>query len=300
MRWPDRVLVREVGPRDGLQNEARYLPVEVKIELIKTLAQAGVTAIEATSFVHPGAVPQLRDAEAVVGGLGSLSSTVSLSALVGNSRGVTRAAAAGVREVVAVVSASDAHNRANLNTSTGESLRGLTEICGLAREKGIRVRGAVATAFGCPYQGFISKGEVAKVVEGMQSSGIGEITLADTAGMGNPRQVYELTASLTAEYSAVAWALHFHDTRGLGLANVVAGLQAGPITLESSVGGLGGCPFLPGASGNIATEDLVYLLNSMGIHTGIDPAGLIKCSKLLEEHIGRKMPAKYGLGYCGG
>lgn len=293
MKWPEQIFIREVGPRDGLQNEAKYVPVEIKIKLIKALAQAGVTAIEATSFVHPRAVPQLADAEPVIKGIGDIPDGLLLSALVGNVKGIERASNAGVKEVVVVISASDAHNRANLNMSTFQSLQGLRDICALVSEKGIRVRGAVATAFGCPYQGHISENEVRTVVEGMLDSCVGEITLADTAGMANPRQVFELYSSLASYYPGVLWALHFHDTRGLGLANIIAGIQAGATRLESSVGGLGGCPFIPGAAGNVATEKLVYMLNKMGIKTGIDLSKLVKCSEMLEEFFNRKLMDKF-------
>lgn len=292
MQWPDQILIREVGPRDGLQNEAKYVPVETKISLIKTLAQAGVTAIEATSFVHPRAVPQLKDAESLIEGIGSIPVGLVLSALVGNVKGVQRAAGAGVKEVMVVISASDTHNRANLNMSTAESLQGLREICALASEAGIRVRGAVATAFGCPYQGYIGEDEVRVVVEGMLNEGVREITLADSAGLGNPRQVFNISGGFVSFYPGVDWALHFHDTRGLGLANIVAGIQAGVVILESSVGGLGGCPFIPGAAGNVPTEDLVYMLDRMGIKTGIDLDELLKGTQILETVFGRKMPAR--------
>lgn len=215
-----------------------------------------------------------------------------LSALVGNVQGVQRAADAGVKEVVAVISASDAHNRANLNMSTAQSLRELRKLCALASETGIRVRGAVATAFGCPYQGIVGEDEIRIVVEGMLSEGVREITLADTAGLGNPRQVFHLCGSLTSSYPGVRWALHFHDTRGLGLANSVAGIQAGAVILESSVGGLGGCPFIPGAAGNVPTEDLVHMLHRMDIKTGIDLDKLLKCALILENFFNRKLPAK--------
>jgi hydroxymethylglutaryl-CoA lyase len=289
LQWPESILIREVGLRDGIQNESKYVPVELKIALIKTLARAGVTAIEATSFVHPRAVPQLADAGSLFKKMGDIPDGLALSALVGNLKGVQRAAAAGVKEVVVVISASDAHNRANLNMSTAQSLRGLREICALAYETGITVRGAVATAFGCPYQERISEDEVRCVVEGMLGEKIGEITLADTAGMANPRQAFELCGSLAFNYPGVKWSLHFHDTRGLALANIIAGIQAGVNTLESSVGGLGGCPFIPGAAGNISTEKLVYMLNKMGIKTGIDLEELLKCTRLLENHFQRHL-----------
>ncbi len=297
MHWPDRILVREVGPRDGLQNEKKILPPEIKISMIRQLAAAGITAIEATSFVHPRAVPQLSDAEAVLEGIGGPGAGVSVSALVGNVRGVQRALAmlhTPLAEIVVVVSASEAHNRANVKRTVAESLAEVREICRLAAGQ-LKVRGAVATAFGCPYQGGIGAGEVARVVEGMLKEGIGEIVLADTAGMGNPRQVYDLLREIRERYPGVTWGLHLHDTRGRGLANAVAGLQAGVQVLESSVGGLGGCPFIPGAAGNIATGDLVSMLHDMGIETGIDLRRVLQCTQFMEETLGRRLPARVRL-----
>ncbi|MCL6558934.1 MAG: hydroxymethylglutaryl-CoA lyase [Firmicutes bacterium] len=294
MQWPERVLIREVGPRDGLQSEAEFVPTERKVEYVRALAQAGVTAIEATSFMHPKAVPQMSDAEGVMAGLNDISAQIVISALVGNVTGMKRAVAAGVKEVVIVVSASEAHNRANLGKSVGESLAGLEEICFIASGAGVRLRGAVATAFGCPYEGDVGPGRVGAVVNGMKKAGIREVTLADTAGLGNPGQVHELITILAAGHPEVVWALHFHDTRGLALANIVMGLQAGVNRLESSTGGIGGCPFIPGAAGNVATEDLVYMLHRMGISTGIDEAGLLRCSRMLEETLGRPLQAKAG------
>lgn len=297
MRWPEKVLIREVGPRDGLQNESAFIPTAVKIELIAGLAGAGVKAIEATSFVHPRAVPQLGDAEAVVEGVARLfkqngaeaPSPPVISALIGNMRGLERAVRAGVKEVVAVVSASEAHNRANMNMTVRESLQQVREMGAAATAAGVRLRGAVATAFGCPYQGDITPGRVANVVEGMLQAGVDEITLADTAGLGDPRRVYELVVFLAARYPRTVWALHFHDNRGLALANCVTGLQAGVRILESSVAGLGGCPFIPEAAGNVATERLVYMLHRMGVDTGINADALAGCAFRLEEHLGRKL-----------
>lgn len=285
MRWPERVLVREVGPRDGLQNEKAILPAETKIALIRRLIRAGITAIEATSFVHPRAVPQLSDAETVLEGIGDPGPGVAISALVGNVRGMQRAIAAShtcLREIVVVVSASEAHNRANLNRTVGDSLTELGEIRRLAGER-LKVRGAIATAFGCPYQGKISFTEVARVAEGMLAEGIDEITLADTAAAGNPRQVYELVRETVSRYPEVTWALHLHETCGLGPVNAIMGILAGVHVLESSVGGLGGCPFIPGATGNISTEELVRMLHGMGIETGIDLRLLLQCAEYIKE-----------------
>lgn len=283
LQWPAKVTIREVGPRDGLQSLSACIPTAAKIKLIRGLAAAGVTVIEATSFVSLRAVPQLADAGEVLKALADLPANVALSALVGNAQGMARAAGSGVMEVVAVVSASEAHNMANLNRTVERSLAELEKICSLARGRGIRVRGAVATAFGCPRQGMITSPQVGRVVNAMVEAGTEEITLADTAGMANPRQVYDLVKEMADCHPSVTWALHFHDTKKLGLANAIAGLQAGVNILESSFGGLGGCPFIPGAAGNIATEDLVSMLHSMGIHTGISLEGVAACSRMLDH-----------------
>lgn len=292
MQWPEEVTIREVGPRDGLQNLPAFIPTETKIEIIRGLAEAGVTAIEAASFVSPRVVPQMADAGEVLTGLADLPEDVVLSALVLNTRGMARAAGSGVREVMAVVSASEVHHLKNTNKSVDQSLAELQELCFLARDSGVILRGAVAAAFGCPYQGVITSDQVKKVLDPMAEAGIEEITLADTAGMGNPRQVFELLEDITTCYPSIALALHLHDTKGLGLANVMAGLQAGVTILETSFGGLGGCPFVPEAAGNIATEDLVDMLQSMGINTGISLEGVISCTRMMEVLLGKMLPAR--------
>lgn len=290
MFWPEKVLLREVGPRDGLQNIKELFPTEKKIKLIKNLARAGIKAIEATSFVHPQAIPQLSDAERVLDGLGDIWSQVTLSALVGNVKGMQRAIRTPIREVVVVVSASEAHNRANLKLPVSRSLDLLKEISTLARNSGIALRGAVGTAFGCYYQGPISLREIRRVVDGMLAADTREITLADTAGLATPRQVYNLVTELKELYPEVTWALHVHDRYGLGLANCVAGLAAGVSALEGSVRGLGGCPFIPDAAGNVATENLVYMLQQASVHTGIKMTELCSCSHWLRAELQEKVP----------
>lgn len=291
MYWPEKIIIREVGPRDGLQNEKAMLSTIMKIALIKQLAGAGIKAIEATSFVHPRAVPQLSDAEAVLTGLAGLDPGVTVSALVGNVKGLQRALAVRhtpLREIVVVASTSEAHNRANLNCSVAGTLRDIKEICRLAGGL-LQVRGTVATAFGCPYQGVIGTGDVFRIIEGMLEAGIRQIGLADTAGLGNPRQVYELVQEVKRRYPQVCWGLHLHDARGWGLASAVTGVLAGVSVLESSLGGLGGCPFLPGAAGNLATAGLVEMLGSMGIETGVDLSRLNRCTRHLEQCLGRSL-----------
>jgi len=286
-----RVLIREVGPRDGLQNEKLFLPAQIKMELIKRLADAGISAIEATSFVSPRAVPQLCDAEAVLEGMGELAPGVVLSALVGNAAGVQRALGVrqpALRDIVVVVSASEAHNQANLKRSVTESLSGLDDIRRLAAGR-FMVRGAVATAFGCPSQGWISSGDVFRVVDSMMEAGIKEITLADTAGMGEPEQVENLVGGVRERYPGITLALHLHDTRGRGMENARAGVEAGVKVMESSVGGLGGCPFLHGAVGNVSTGKLVGMLHGIGVETGIDLQRLSQCVRFLEEVLDRRL-----------
>lgn len=290
MQWPGAIKIREVGPRDGLQNETTFVPTAIKIELIKSLVQAGVNNIEATSFVHPRAVPQLSDAELVLAGLGATVNNVVISALVANMKGLQRALAAGIQEVMVVISASESHNKANVQMPVQKSLQVVKEMGLAVSGSSTKVRGAVATAFGCPVQGSISCRQVGVVVEGMLTAGIKAITLADTAGMGHPRQVYNLVRELSHRYPEADWALHFHDNQGLALANIIAGIQAGVTTLESSVGGLGGCPFIPDAPGNVATEDVVFMLNQMGIETAIDLKGILHCKHMLEKALGRTLP----------
>lgn len=284
MLWPEKVLIREVGPRDGLQSAPRVVPTAQKIAFIERLLLSGIKAIEVTSFVHPRAVPQMADAEAVVAGvrrllLGGLAleEKITLSALAGNLRGVERALAAGVDEVVMVVSATEEHNQANMHMSIGESLKQLREAVALASGTPLVVRGAVAVAFGCPYHGKVGFAEVARVVEAMLETGVREITLADTAGLANPWQVYELVSGLARLFPEAGYALHLHNARGLTLANLVTGLQAGIRVVESAAGGLGGCPFIPGAPGNVATEEVVDMLAQMGIETGVDGKRLREC-----------------------
>lgn len=300
MHLPEKVLIREVGPRDGLQSEQTYIPAGQKLQLIEDLTLAGLKAIEVTSFVHPRAVPQLRDAEEVVSGLPRRPG-VCYSALIANVRGLRRALAAGVDEVQVVISASEAHNLRNVNMTVNESLARLSEMQSLARGELLVLRVAIATAFGCPYEGRIPYSRVVSLAHSCASMGITQITLADTAGMANPRQVRELLNVLKRELPPVEFALHFHDTRGMGLANVLAGLEAGISIMESSVGGLGGCPFIPGATGNIATEDLVFMLQEMGIETGINVTKVVECARFVGRILGKELPGKISrLASCGG
>lgn len=284
MILPERVTIVEVGPRDGLQNESFFLETGLKVELINCLAEAGIKRIEATSFVSPEWIPQLRDAEEVLRGVGRPPG-VRLSALVPNFKGYQRARSCGVKEVNIVLSASEAHNRKNVNRSTGESLRDFARIAGAAHADGIMVRGSVATSFGCPYQGKVEPGKVVEIASALREMGCYEVVLADTTGCANPLQVYSVMSSALDKIPGIQLAAHFHDTRGMGLVNVLAALQAGVTVFDSSIGGLGGCPYAPGAPGNISTEGLAGMLAEMKVETGIDLPGVKKCAARLRQFL---------------
>jgi hydroxymethylglutaryl-CoA lyase len=291
VKLPAAVEIVEVGPRDGLQNEPVTVPAAGKVELIASLRAAGIRRFEATSFVSPRWIPQLADAEAVIAAL-TQDEKVVYGALVPNERGYERARAAGVREVALVISATEGHCRANLNCSVEEQLVKLGGICTRARTDGITVRANISTVFGCPFDGVPTLEQVLHVVSRVAGLGIREITLSDTIGVGNPRQVAEVFDAVRAEHPDVLFGAHFHDTRGLALANVIAALQAGIALFDSSIGGLGGCPYAPGASGNVATEHLVYMLTEMGIETGVSLAGLLQASELAERLVRRDLSTR--------
>ncbi len=289
MNLPESVTVVEVGPRDGLQNEPDFVPTGRKIDLIERLAEAGVKRIEVTSFVHPKAVPQLRDSAEVIGRIRRRPDVV-YSALVPNEKGLERALAADIGEIALFVSASETHNRKNVGMTTASSFEGFRKIAETALAGGIRIRGYVVTAFGCPYEGAVPPENVERIVDSYRSLGIHEIALGDTTGMANPSQVSRMVDRITPRLGAMGLALHFHDTRGTALANVLAALQQGVMVFDGSIGGLGGCPYAPGASGNVATEDLVNMLAEMGICTGIDLENLIECARYTREIVGKNLP----------
>ena len=291
MNLPEQIQIREVGPRDGLQAEPEFMATENKIELINRLFQAGFKMMEATSFVNPKAIPQLRDAEQVVKGI-NRSAEITVSALVGNIRGVKRALMAGADEVQVVISASEEHNRRNVNMSIRQSLIQLEEVVPQAQQSNLVVRAAIATAFGCPFEGEIPLKKILGLINNFQQLGIKQVTLADTAGLGDPLLVTKIIQGVREGYPQIELALHFHDTRGLGLANALAGLQSGVTILEASLGGLGGCPFIPRATGNIATEDLVFMVERMGIQTGIDLTKILTTARWLENLVGHELPGK--------
>ncbi|MBK9517201.1 MAG: hydroxymethylglutaryl-CoA lyase [Anaeromyxobacter sp.] len=294
-----RVTVYEVGPRDGLQNEAARVPTQDKLALIRSLAEAGLCRIEATSFVSPAWIPQLADAAEVVAGLPALPG-VGFVALVPNATGLARLLAAlerggpGAPPVAAAVflSSSETHNRKNLGRGVEESFAGLAEVVGPARARGLEVRGYVSTAFGCPYEGAQDPGRVAEVARRLLDLGCAQVSLGDTIGVGTPAEVRRVLRRLLPTVPAARLALHGHDTRGTALANVLAALEEGLTTFDAAVGGLGGCPYAPGASGNLATEDLVYLLHGLGLETGVDFQRLVAAGALAQRLVGRPLPGK--------
>src|SRR5690625_48994 len=288
---PTRVHVTEVGPRDGLQNEKTLLSTADKAALVRALVAAGVTEFELTSFVSPRAVPALADAAELVAELSDIEG-VHWSALVPNLRGAERALAAGVDSIVLLVSASETHNRKNVNRTVAESLRGFEAIAREFGDSGLELRAGIATSFGCPFEGDIDGGSVGHIAPFFADIGVRYASLGDTTGMATPPLVTERITHLRDNVPELSPTLHFHNTRGVGLANVMQGLQLGVTRYESSIGGLGGCPFAPRATGNIATEDLVFLLTEMGIDTGVDLAGLIDAAQLATRLMDRPLPAQ--------
>ena len=287
---PARISVREVGPRDGLQNEDP-VPATAKIALIDQLTKTGVSRIEAVSFVRAEAIPQMADADEVWAGV-TKDPAVRYSALAPNLRGARRALDAGFTEVEAVVSASDTHNRKNVNRSTAQSLDEIAVIVDEAHRRGATCQVVVATAWGCPYEGDVPVDRVLAVAGRAVADGADAISFGDTTGMATPRRVRDLVGSFRSRHPDVPLNLHFHNTRGTGLANVLAALELGVDDFDASVGGLGGCPYAPGASGNIATEELVYMVEDMGVGTGIDLAAMIEAAGAAERIVGRELSSQ--------
>jgi hydroxymethylglutaryl-CoA lyase len=277
------VSIREVAPRDGLQNE-EPIPTEAKVRLIDALSETGVRRIEAVSFVHPKAIPQMADADAVWAAIAK-NPKVGYSSLIPNTRGAQRALAAGFREIEVVVSASDTHNRRNLNRSTDESLDDIAGLIPLVHEGGATLEVIVATSFGCPFEGDIDPDRVAGIVARVRADGADRIAFGDTTGMATPRRVRDLLSAVRPDL------LHFHNTRGTGLANILTALELGVTEFDASVGGIGGCPYAPGASGNVATEEVVHMLHDMGIDTGIDLDRLIETAEMAEKLLGHTLPS---------
>ena len=287
---PSAVSIREVGPRDGFQNEPETIPTERKVELIDALARTGLRRLEVTSFVRADVIPQLADAAEVLQRI-DVPEDVAVSVLVPNERGLDAALEhrEQIDEINVFLSASETHNQKNVNRSAAESLAGLDVVLGRAREAGLRCEGVISTSFGCPYEGRVAPERVLEIAKRLNQAGAQEIGFGDTTGMANPRQVGELFALWKEGLPGVQLTAHFHNTRGQGLANVLAALQAGIDSFESSFGELGGCPVPAGATGNIATEDLVSMLGEMGIETGIDLDALLACARRVQEILGRPL-----------
>jgi len=288
------VRVVEVGPRDGLQNEKVLISTEQKIQFINMLAEAGLPVVEATSFVSPRAIPQLSDASEVMAGLTRFSTT-EYPVLVPNLKGMERALAAGVRSVAVFTAASESFTRHNINATIAESLANFRPVVALAQQEGVPVRGYISTVFGCPYEGTVAPEQVLTVAQALIEMGIGELSLGDTIGVATPNQVVDVLGLLMDEGAIPVERLevHFHDTRGTALANVLMALQLGISIVDSSAGGLGGCPYAPGAAGNLATEDLLYMLHGMGIHTGVNLEKVVAATRFIAPLLGHAPTSKY-------
>jgi len=291
MKFPEHVTICEVGTRDGFQIEPEFIPTEEKVEVVNLLAEAGVPRIEVTSFVHPKVVPQLRDAEEVMARIHRRPGT-RYAALVPNDKGAVRAADAGVDVIHTVVSASESHNLANVNMTIAESMEKLRAVMDVARKTGLPVNCGISTSFGCPFEGDVPLGQLQSVVARLVDLGARGIGLADTTGMANLRQAARVLEDLMPRFPGIEWTLHTHDTRAMAIPNILAAMEYGVTHFDSSIGGLGGCPFAPGASGNVCSEDLVHCLHAMRISTGIDLDRLIAVSRRVQEIVGRTLPGQ--------
>jgi hydroxymethylglutaryl-CoA lyase len=286
-----QVSVYEVSPRDGLQNEQATVPLRGKLRLIEALSAAGLRRIEVTSFVSPKWIPQLADADEV-GTYARPPDGATYSALCPNSRGLERAKAAGMREIAVFVSVSETHNKKNVNKTVAETLAAFEATVGPALAAGMRVRAYLSTVWGCPFEGEVDVGRVVGLAAQLAAMGCYQVSLSDTIGVGTPRQTEKILRAVTTDVPVDRLAMHMHDTRGTALANVLVGLELGVRDFDASVGGLGGCPYAPGAAGNLATEDLVYMLHGMGIETGIDLERLVEAGRVAEGLVGRTLPGK--------
>jgi hydroxymethylglutaryl-CoA lyase len=285
------VTITEVGPRDGLQNENSAISLEKKIELVNRMSTTGLTRIEAASFVSPKAIPQMANAAEVMAGI-ERRPGITYIALVPNERGAHDALAADADEISVVVSASESHNRSNVNRSIDESLEGVRAIAALCREAAVPWAGYVATSFGCPYEGAVDPASVLRIARAYRDAGAYAVALGDTIGVADPKQVHALVSQLAAEAPRSQLRLHFHDTYGRGLANTAAAMEAGATQFDGSVGGLGGCPYAPGASGNVATEDMISMLERMGVKTGVDLDALLGVAEFVQGVVGRRLDGK--------
>lgn len=289
---PSRVTIVEVGPRDGLQNEQVTIPTEAKVAFVDALSAAGHQVIEVSAFVSPKWVPQMGDAGGVLAGI-TRRPGVRYTALVPNLPGLERALECGLTEVAIFAAASETFSRKNINQSIAESLATYKGVCDRARGAGLRVRGYLSTCFGCPFEGAVAPSAVADVAGRLLDLGVFEVAISDTIGVAHPGQVPRVVDAVTARVPLAQVALHFHDTRGTALANVLAGLDCGVMTFDSSAGGLGGCPYAPGAAGNLATEDLLYMLDGLGIDTGVSIDGVMAASLVIERHLDHPLPSRY-------
>ena len=288
---PKRIYIQEVVTRDGLQAESAFVPTEQKIALINRLSRTGYAKIEVTSFTSPRAIPMLADAEAVMQGIDRVPG-VEYTVLIPNLKGAERALSVGVDEFNLVMSVSEAHNQANLTMSREDSFKGLSSVIDLAHANNTAVNISLSTSFGCPMSGITSLAELMHWVDRFAATGIRGITICDTTGMANPAQVQSVCEAVQAKYPKLQWTLHFHNTRGMGLANALAAVNSGIDRFDSSLGGLGGCPYAPGATGNICTEELVHMLDLMGFNTKMQIDALLECSKDLQSLIGRTLPSQ--------
>lgn len=290
MSRPPRVSIVEVGPRDGLQNEPDPIPTDAKLEFIRRLTAAGLRRIEVTSFVHPKWIPQLADAKALYPQLSPPEGVV-YAALVPNTKGMAVARAVGAQEIAVFTAASEAFNQKNINCSIAESIERFRPVTEEARAVGLRVRAYISTCFGCPYEGAVAPSAVRDVCEQLLALGCFELSISDTIGVATPGGVAELLDVLIPTFGTDVLALHLHNTRGTALANVLTGLDYGVATYDASAGGLGGCPYAPGATGNLATEDLLYLLDGLGIDTGVSLEGVMAASRYMESVLDRSLPS---------
>jgi hydroxymethylglutaryl-CoA lyase len=291
MKLPERVTICEVGTRDGFQIEPDFIPTERKIEVVNRLSATGMPTIEVTSFVSPKAVPQLRDAEEVMAKITRRPGTV-YSALVPNDKGAVRAVDAGVDEIHTVVSASESHNLANVNMTIAESIAKLGAVAEVAHRAGLPVSAGISCSFGCPFEGEVPLSRLESVVARLVGLGARGIGLADTTGMANPAQVSRVLEHLVPRFAAIEWTLHTHDTRAMAIPNILAAMEKGVTHFDASIGGLGGCPFAPGASGNVCTEDLIHCLHAMGVETGVDLDAMIETSRRVQAIVGRILPGQ--------
>ena len=298
MRLPARVKVVEVGPRDGLQNEPETVPAELRAELIDRLAAAGLPVVEAGAFVSPKWVPQMAGTEDVLARIARRPG-VGYPVLVPNMKGYERARAAGAREIAVFGAASETFSRRNINCSIAESLERFAPVCEAAAADGVRVRGYVSCALGCPYEGGVAPERVAEVAAGLADLGCAEISLGDTIGVGTPLKAQAMLETVAARVPLARLAVHFHDTYGQALANVLACLELGVATVDSAAAGLGGCPYAEGASGNLATEDLLYMLHGLGIETGVDLEAVAAAGRFISERLGRPPASKVSLALAG-